>query len=231
MADLDRERRINLAIQAVRSQPPISVCKAGLVYGIPRSTLATRMAGRRSHVESTLRIRRLSFIEEDIIVQYVLELDSRGFPPSLSAVEDIANHLVGVKRERHIGKYWVERFINRHIELKTRFTRVYNYERALNEDPVLISKWFELFKSTKDEYRILDDDIWNFDETGFMIGMIYPYMVVTKAERIGRAKSVQPGNRDWATAIVAISTGGEVIPPYLLIKGVIVYTLWVTTTG
>ncbi|PQE08069.1 DDE superfamily endonuclease protein [Rutstroemia sp. NJR-2017a WRK4] len=231
MIDHDKERRINLAIAAIRSVPPLSVRKAGRIYGIPRSTLALRMAGRQPQSETTLRVRRFSVIEEDIIVQYVLDLDSRGFPPSLSTVEDMANHLVALKGERHVGKHWVEHFLNRCTELKTCFNRVYDYKRALNEDPALISKWFELFKSTKDEYGILDDDVWNFDETGFMMGMIHPYMVVTKAERVGRAKSIQPGNRDWATAIVAISAGGEVIPPYLLVKGVIVYTLWVTTTG
>jgi hypothetical protein len=231
MVDLNKEARINLALQAIQSQPHLSVRKAARTYDIPRSTLATRMAGRQSHAETTLRMRRLSEIEEDIIVQYVLDLDSKGFPPSLSAVEDMANHLVRLKGERHVGKHWVERFIKRRTELKTRFNRVYDFERALNEDPALISKWFELFKSTKDEYGIVDEDVWNFDETGFMMGIIHPHMVVTKAERIGRAKSVQPGNRDWATAIIAISAEGEVIPPYILLKGVIAYASWTTTTG
>jgi hypothetical protein len=87
------------------------VRKAARTYDIPRSTLATRMAGRQSYAETTLRMRRLSEIEEEIIVRYVLDLDSKGFPPSLSTVEDMANHLAHLKGERHVGKHWVERFI------------------------------------------------------------------------------------------------------------------------
>jgi polyphosphate kinase 2 (PPK2 family) len=60
----------------------------------------------------------------------------------------MANHIVRLKGERYVGKHWVERFIKRCTELKSRFTRVYDFERALNEDPVLISKWFELIRTS-----------------------------------------------------------------------------------
>jgi hypothetical protein len=40
------------------------------------------------------------------------------------------------------------------------------------------------------KYGIYIDDIWNFDETGFMMGMILTGKVVISAERRGRIKSV-----------------------------------------
>ena len=46
------------------------------------------------------------------------------------------------------------------------------------------------------KYRIVDTDIYNFDETGFMIGIILTVMVVTSSERAGRVKAKQPGNRE-----------------------------------
>jgi len=46
------------------------------------------------------------------------------------------------------------------------------------------------------KYGILDYDFYNFDKTGFMIGVIYPTMVITCADRCGRGKAVQPGNRE-----------------------------------
>jgi hypothetical protein len=66
---------------------------------------------------------------------------------------------------------------------------------------------------------------------GFIIDIITPHIVVTKAERLGKAKAVQPGNRDWVTAIIATSAKGDIIPPYILVKGVIVQAHWVTTTN
>jgi hypothetical protein len=53
----------------------------------------------------------------------------------------------------------------------------------------------------KAKYGILDDDTYNFNETGFMMGMISTGAVVTASERRGRPKSVQQGNRKWTIVI------------------------------
>jgi hypothetical protein len=46
----------------------------------------------------------------------------------------------------------------------------------------------------KAKYGILNDDTYNFNKAGFMIGMILTGAVVTSSERRGRLKSVQQGN-------------------------------------
>jgi hypothetical protein len=46
------------------------------------------------------------------------------------------------------------------------------------------------------KYGILDCDFYNFDKTGFMMGIIYAVMVVTCTDQRGRGKAVQPGNRE-----------------------------------
>ena len=56
--------------------------------------------------------------------------------------------------------------------------------------------WFRLVENIKEKYGIVDEDIYNFDETGFMIGMIDPCMIITGAERNGRRKKFQLGNRE-----------------------------------
>jgi hypothetical protein len=42
----------------------------------------------------------------------------------------------------------------------------------------------------KAKYGILDEDTYNFDESGFMMGMILTGAVVTSSERRGRLKLV-----------------------------------------
>ena len=44
------------------------------------------------------------------------------------------------------------------------------------------------------KYRINNVDIYNFDETGFMIGVILTAMVVISLDRRIKAKKVQPSN-------------------------------------
>jgi hypothetical protein len=42
----------------------------------------------------------------------------------------------------------------------------------LNKDPHVITPWFKLVANTKAKYSIGDDDTYNFNETGFIIGAI-----------------------------------------------------------
>jgi hypothetical protein len=60
----------------------------------------------------------------------------------------------------------------------------------------------------KAKYGILDEDTYNFDETGFQIGVGWSVKVVTAAEirlnPIGR----QPGDCEWITLIAAVGAGG-----------------------
>jgi hypothetical protein len=67
------------------------------------------------------------------------------------------------------------------------------------------------------KYGILNYDFYNFDETGFMMGMIRPGMVVTCSDQVGKPKAIQPGNREWATAICSIASDGYVVPPFLVV--------------
>jgi hypothetical protein len=78
------------------------------------------------------------------------------------------------------------------------------------------------------KYSIQDGDFYNFDETGFMMGMICPSMVVTRSDRRGKGKAVQPGNREWATVITCISGDGFDMPPFLLVHGQYHLANWYT---
>ena len=69
------------------------------------------------------------------------------------------------------------------------------------------------------EYGIADDDIYNFDETGFAMGLTATAKVVTRAEYYGRRSVLQPGNREWVTVIESVRANGDVLPPCVIFKG------------
>jgi hypothetical protein len=142
----------------------------------------------------------------------------------------MANVLPATRHAGPVGKNWVYRFVQRRPELKTRFSRAYDFQRALCEDPVKIDAWFRLVVNMRAKYAIQDEDFYNFDETGFMMGVICSSMVVTSAERKGRRKQLQAGNREWATAIECISSDGFVVPPFLIVQGKNHLASWYTET-
>ncbi|TVY62522.1 hypothetical protein Focb16_v004332 [Fusarium oxysporum f. sp. cubense] len=131
----------------------------------------------------------------------------------------MANRLLTDRNGSLVGKRWAINFIKRQPELKICFQRRYNYQRAKCEDPTIIRNWFRLVQNTIAKYGIRSDDIWNFDETGFMMGVISSGIVVTSSERRGNPKSVQPGNREWVTAIQAINAEGQAIDPFIVVAG------------
>jgi hypothetical protein len=186
------------------------------------------MNGRLPKIEFRSKSYRLTIIEEEVVVQHILDLDTRGFPPRLADVEDMANLLLAERQGGRVGKHWPNKFIKRRPELKTRFNRAYDYQRALCEDPELVRKWFELVRNMKAKYGVQDCDFYNFDETGFMMGVICASMVVTRADRRGRGKSIQSGNREWVTAIECINAEGWCLPPFLVVQGAYHLANWYT---
>ena len=73
-----------------------------------------------------------------MIIGYILNLDLRGFAPTLGAVRDMANKLLTERGASHVGQQWPRNFVKRTDSLKTRFNRPYDRQRALYEDLVAI---------------------------------------------------------------------------------------------
>ncbi|KFY31963.1 hypothetical protein V493_00642 [Pseudogymnoascus sp. VKM F-4281 (FW-2241)] len=118
----------------------------------------------------------------------------------------MANNLCVARDASRVGPRWASNFVKRRPELKTRYNRKYDYQRALCEDLEVARGWFWLIENTISKYGIDITDIYNFNETGFMMGIISTGIVVTAAERRERAKSAQLGNWEWVTVIQGINS-------------------------
>jgi hypothetical protein len=147
--------------------------------------LYRRQKGILSRRDTIPNSRKLSDLEGHIIVKYILDLDSRGFPPQLRSVEEMANQPLADRDAPPVGRNWAPKFVKWHTGLKAGYCREYDYYKAKCEDPTIICNWFRLVENTIANYGITLADIYNFDETGFMMGMIASGMVVTGADRYG----------------------------------------------
>jgi hypothetical protein len=120
----------------------------------------------------------------------------------------------------------VSRFIKNQPELQTKWSRRLNSQRASSEDPIAITAWFKLVEETRQTYGVLDQDIYNFDETGFAMGVAATSKVVTSSDRVGRAVVIQPGNREWVTAIECVNASGWSLPPFIILSGKVHQSSW-----
>jgi hypothetical protein len=220
------EADIQLAIFEINSCRVQSVKRAAEIYNVPRTTVQDRRAGKPSRRDCEPNSKRLNKLEEEAIVERILEESARGFAPTKADVRAMADKLLQERESNPTGKNWVDNFVKRTPELRTRWSRPYDHQRAACEDPVAIQRWFDLVQAMKQKWGIVDDDIYNFDETGFMMGKISSQLVITGSEGYGKKKRVQPGNREWVTAIQGVGASGRRIPPFVVFAGKVLINVW-----
>lgn len=143
---------------------------------MPESTLHTRLAGIKPRSETCANSHGLTEVEEKSLIKKILDADKRGFPIRPEFLRGMAEILL---RERlhdskaTLGINWASTFIKRHPEVRTRYNRRISYQRAKQEDPRVINQWLNIVYEAIQKHGIHEDDIWNFDETGFCNGSLY----------------------------------------------------------
>jgi Tc5 transposase DNA-binding domain/helix-turn-helix, Psq domain len=167
---------------------------AAKAYDVSRSTLQYRINGHPMQYNYRSPNCKLTATEELTLVQWILSMDQRGLPPRPDSVRQMANLLLEKRSNSNsnsqVGQCWVINFVRRHQALQTQYNRKYDYQRAKCKDPQVIRDWFRLVKNTIAKYSIEEQDIYNFDETGFQIGVISTTKVITGAERSNRPISI-----------------------------------------
>jgi hypothetical protein len=72
---------IQLAVQAIERDATLSQRRAAKIYRVPQSTISDRLAGTSPRRDYTPNSIKLTNTEELVIVQQILKLDKRGYPP------------------------------------------------------------------------------------------------------------------------------------------------------
>jgi hypothetical protein len=102
-----------------------SISKAARLYNIPHQTLSDRIRGRVARIDSRANGHKLTPVEEEVLVQWIISMDERGYPLAIGGLRNAARLLL---RERvglsvTIGINWPSRFIERQPGLKSTYTR------------------------------------------------------------------------------------------------------------
>jgi len=127
--------------------------------------------------------------------------------------------------ERPIRKHLIQRFVTCHPEVATQFSSTLNRERAIASNPQIINHFFNRLSELRSRYHIQPQNMWNFDEKGFLLGVASKEKVLCRAGR-RNPHVIQEGSHEWITLIECISAGGETFPPCLIYKGEAHYMGW-----
>jgi hypothetical protein len=102
---LQHEGRVLLALKAYKARQFRSHRAAAVAFNVKRYILDQRARGITSRAETPPNRQKLTSTEEQTIVRYILDLDSRGFAPRLCEVADMADKLLGVRGGEPVGKH------------------------------------------------------------------------------------------------------------------------------
>ena len=221
LTDLNQEERIQLAIGEIcrsistsTGLPSLSIRRAHRDFDVPKSTLSDRYNGTPTRQESHHHERRLTNAQEDVLVQWIKAHGRRGVPLSASTITDHASILAG----EQIGPSWHGRFMERHPDLKTRWTWGLEKCRATNLNRPTVNNFYDIYDDLITKYNIPQENIYNMDEKGVQLGV--GKRVAAIVDRDQKAVySVEDGDRELVTIIETVCADGTALKPTVIFQG------------
>ncbi|KAJ6096532.1 hypothetical protein N7486_007278 [Penicillium sp. IBT 16267x] len=230
------EARIQLAILELENVESPNIKAWAREHNLPYQRLLARYKGRSSRSERTPSGRKLDESQEAALCRYIDFLDSIYLPPKRPVIAAAANailasyHIDDSTKPPTIGGHWLQRFLRRHPEYLSRRQRAMDIERKKCLDKQVAKDWFDSYQETIAQYGITADDIWNFDETGFNIGVGRDQWIITREPK----RQISGGfstNREYATVIEAVSATGSTIAPVVILSAKLLLLRWFEIVG
>jgi DDE superfamily endonuclease/Tc5 transposase DNA-binding domain len=232
---IDLERRIVEALKAFESGHYTTLSKVAEFWDVPYRKLLSRRNGAQPKSMNGGINKKLSKEQEEALIVWLERQHRFGFPAHYDLIEQAANRLLRLGNSSEddppvVGTRWASNFVLRYPQFAAKKSRPLEVERFAAHDPVLLAEWFEKYDAVVKEEGIAEGDRYNMDETGFFAGMARKTLVIVpKGERAAYLKD--PNNRDWITAVEAISADGYAPPPLIILKGSIHQAAWYETSS
>ncbi|KAK2685201.1 hypothetical protein QWA68_016044 [Fusarium oxysporum] len=155
----------------------LSQNQAARKNSVPQTTLSDRLRGLPSRSEITQPAQLLSKSQESRLVTWILRQEALGYAPSHSQVRaTVAALLRQQGRERHIGVYWLARFIKRHPDIKTKVGKRQEAARFNSFTPMTVNWYFGIQES---EYGwIKPENTVNINKGGIIAGFGLDSLVI-----------------------------------------------------
>ncbi|XP_044720144.1 DDE superfamily endonuclease domain-containing protein [Hirsutella rhossiliensis] len=151
--------------------------------GIPQSTTSSRMRGRSALTDQEQPEKLLSRDQDANLVAWTLLQESLGYAPSQSQIRACVVALLKQQGcDSRLGRHWVEKFIQRHPELRSKAGRRQEANRFDSFTPKAVHWYFDIREM---EYGwIKPENTVNVDEGGIMSGFVWWLAVRTPNGRL-----------------------------------------------
>ena len=225
------EGRIQEAIDAIRTRQNTSRRAIAKEFHVPEERLRSRLNGHppKSAVRG-LHNRALKPDQDLALRLYLQKLDEMGAQARRHMIQRTANTILRQSGplailQKPLDSQWAKRWLDRQPDFYKIRRKPIAAARKNAEDMELLQAHFQRYKELCGQYGIQLADRWNFDETGFRIGMGRDDWIITM-DPTRRAYLKNPENRESLSAVECINGVGQDIPPMLIISGVNILAPW-----
>jgi hypothetical protein len=127
-----------------------------------------------------------------------------------------------------LGQDWVPRFIKRHPHLKVVIGRRIDSVRIDGTTIPVLEAWFNAYQDVVQQFKILEKNTYNMDETGFSIGTMESTRIIVDST-LRTKHQAHPGQQEWVSMVECICGDGTAIVPFGIFKGQNVLKNWIPT--
>lgn len=179
-----REVAIQSAINDFNAGLYPSQRAAAKAYNVPPPTLSARIRGTTDRAASHQHQQRLTPLQEDFLVEWILEEDARACPPSHARAREMANRILRMNGDNQpIGKHWLYHFIKRQPRIASVVGRKLEAQRADAATPEQVRAFLELYEQTRRRLNIQTENTYNMDKTGVALGVCTNTRVLSSSSK------------------------------------------------
>ena len=210
------EEQMSRALDAVAAEG-LSVRRAALMYGVPKSTLGDRVSGRVLCGSTCGRGKYLTDEEEEELLTFIENCASVGYAKTRKQILALVERILCVRGMKvHVSDGWWASFLRRHPTLTLRTPASVSSTRAAASDPTVLEMYFDLLEETLEENELIGapGQVYNMDETGLPLDPKPPKTVHLKGVR--NAIACTSGGKSQITAVGCVNAAGQALPPMII---------------
>ena len=219
------ESQLQAALQDLRNGT-LTQRQASAHYGIPRSTLRSKVRGKHSQSVGGQTV--LSADEETMFVNYCMKMSQFGFPVDTFDLRCIVKSYLE-RQGRKISKFknnfpgidWSLSFMRRHPQMTVRFASNIKRKRA-GVSAETINKYFDHLD--KELEGVPPGNVWNYDETN-LTDDPGNRRIITK-RGIKYPERIINSTKSATSLMFCGSASGEILPPYVVYKAEALWSTW-----
>ncbi|KAJ5112092.1 hypothetical protein N7532_000137 [Penicillium argentinense] len=179
------EELIEKALEKLHTQSRPNISKVAREFDVPYQRLRSRYRGKKSLFEREPNGRKLDPAQEKALCGWIDYNDSLGVPVKRTQIVAAATSILKLANPSSppLSEKWLKRFLQRHPKYNIRRRKSLDIERLHAHDKSLIQEWFQRFQNAFDLYGVQPEDLYDFDETGFQIGIGKDQWIITREPR------------------------------------------------